>query len=297
MTTWKDGGSNSSSETRDAKGKLLSESTSKQDKYGNRTITRAEYNSETGVKTSESQESYDVKTETMKESGKDYRWQTGTLAGSWESESAYNKDKKADVTTEKRYNADGKLVYTKETVGGKYAEGNSYGPGEGIRTVENTTYTNAKGEEIGYEKTDAKGNYSASIPRISAWTGDLDGSWEERTSDVTGKKSSSKIYDKDGWLTSETVTDNTLYTSTTKNYWEKSDVVKSLQDKKLDKTNLTTTTRTEYNSDGSQRNSVVTVSGRKTGTHFETTKETHYDNKGAVVYTYEYTNGRQGNRT
>ena len=230
----------------------------------------------------ESIEEYDAKQLTGKTDEMNFR-STGTLAYSASHTRAYDKEKDLWVLTEEHLNNKGKLVYTRETTENVLHENQ-----DDVVTIQTVSYKDAAGNEIGYETVDAKGNTSSKVPGYNTWNGELDGSWTEETYDKATNTSTSKYYDEKGMLTSESRSDYT--TSSTTYYWEGKDVPRRTANRVTDETGITTDTVKDYNEDGSERRSYVTVGGRKSGTHLNTQTTSYYNNAGELVYTREYVN-------
>ena len=284
VQTWNKDGSSSSESKRIVDGDVKWENTSSSDKDGNSKSTDKYYYNEDNHLSETYTTEYDAKAKKTTKSGTLYRY-SGAVRSSWESEEAYDKDKDQTVTNAKYYNSEGNLVYTKESLGETRAYGTvSYG-GEhySTRPLTNTVYKDAKGNEIGYQKYDEAGNYSAKSPETT-YSGNLSGSWTESTRSADGKTSSEKRYDKNGVLKYES--NETATTSNGAEYWTWTDQAQRTWSAAEDGTGMTQWVSTYYNEDGTQRTRMVTESGRKTGTHFRTQTTTLYDNNNNTVYTY-----------
>ena len=280
-----DGSYEKTSKRTNDKGFVLEESVVQRDKDQNEKETVKTYNNDGKIEKIYNS-TFDQKTLKTQTTTENYR-ETGTVAYTVNSETTYDAKRDLWVTKTEQYNTDKELVFTTESTRDTVFEG-TYGPGSvsGSVTITNATTKDTDGNEIGYRKTDAKGNVTVKSPDTYAWNGELTGGWTERTTYYGDTGYTTKSYDKDGWLTYEAAGKEDEESS--KAYWKQSAQVKTAWTSKTDNTGMTTENKTVYNEDGSVRNSEVTVSGRKTGTHFWTETTSHYGSNGQLLYTYEY---------
>ena len=235
-------------------------------------------------------DTYNAETKKSEWTDENYRW-SGAILNSSKGESNYDAEKDLTVSTTEYYNSDGDLVYTKKT----NSQAKAYGS-EDIASVSQTIYTDAKGNEIGYRKVSEDGAVESKTPNTSV-SGNLTGAYTLETESADGKIITSKKYDKNGLLTFESKSDNNAFTNSTKYYWEGSSTVKSSTESSEDSTGMKTTVTANYGEAGDLRSKVETVSGRKSGTHFYTSTEKHYNNAGALVFTYERVTDYQKDET
>ena len=292
-TQKEDGSYTSSTEEKNKDGELNYATSYTRDVDGNTVRTRSEYYNEDNHLSYQYTNNYDAETKKTTSTGTRYRY-SGSVLSSWESESGYDKDQDLSIDTQKNYNSKGELVYIREAktqakAYGTYGTSNYvyYGDVGYVANIQNVIYTDAEGKEIGYATYAADGGYSDKIPGTTS-SGNLSGAWTETTRSADSKVTSSKSYDKNGLLTSESSKDEN--TTTSKTYWTGTNVVKTSTTAATDNTGITKTITVSNNEDGTLRARTETDSGRKSGTHFITETEKHYNNNGQLVYTYEYVN-------
>lgn len=253
------------------------------DKDGNsKTVTKNYKTYEDGSlrQSSEYVSNYDAETKKSTWTNENYRW-SGSVRSSSKGESAYDEEKDQTVSKTEYYNSDEELVYTTETTYQEKAVRES-----DTATVSQTVYTDAKGNEIGYRKVSEDGAVESKTPNTS-YSGNLTGAYTLSTTSADGKVTTTKRYDKDGLLTYESSSDDNAFISSEKYYWDGSSTVKTSSESSEDSTGMTTTITANYGEAGDLRSKVETVSGRKSGTHFYTSTEKHYNNAGTLVYTRE----------
>lgn len=285
IRTGEDGSKTRKEEQINKEGFVTSQTTDSIDKDRNRITTSKKWDDETKLLTYEQVQTTDGRTGNTAAETVNYRWQTGTQASSSRKETAY--DSEAGLTTihEEYFNAAGGKVYTVEGTRDSL-DGNSGA------VIWNLTWKDAAGNEIGHRKTDGKGAVTEKIPEVNSYNGELTGGWTESSYDLYNTVSAVKKYDKDGWLTNETIKTAEVSGKTTE-YWPKSAQPRTVSEWSADRNGMTTSKETLYNLDGSRRKYSVTVSGRASGTHLETTKTSCYSGDNALVYTYERVNDLQ----
>jgi glucan-binding YG repeat protein len=212
---------------------------------------------------------------------------SGKVSSSWEGSDLYNTTSTARTYKEVHKDADGNVAFTVEGTITEIAQ--SDGELEEFRSesaeVKDLLYKDAKGNVIGYEKTDANGTVTTKEPGVT-FSGKLDKSWRETTVDVWGNTLSQKNYDENGRLLYESHSQPDQSQST--NYWKYTGN-KSAQNTVATNNGMTRTISSWYNEDGSLRKTVVTDEGRATGTHIWTSKSTTSNGSGTVMYTHEAT--------
>lgn len=239
---------------------------------------------------------WDNKAGTSSYKGGSY-YPSGKAGRTWEGTETYDKEKDVWNVTYIDKDVNGNVVLTKKGTVDKVAS--AYGEEE----VYDLTYTDAKGNVVGYKKTDANGTVTEKIPFDEDHTdgdetamtisGKLNKGWKETVTDVRGNTTSEKIYNAKGQLMQENHTSATAggYSE----YWRWTAQPEETGSWATTK-GIKTTTTTYYNEDGTMRKTVVNEEGRASGTHVKTSKTT-VSNANGVVYTYESTTDLQTDKS